>query len=481
MSNNFAFPGVPQYGPQPYAPGVPQAQQYGGSFGNGSYGAGTTVGNFGQVAQANSATGAAGLTGAGPGDPYVAPNNKGPAPQLGLMQDYGDYQNFGTIAQQYGAQGAGQLNTPAITNALGQTQLGAQGRLTGQVQQNQASNILNSAAMGNTASQRLLASAAQGNQPSAAEIQQRQGIQQGVANAAAMGASTRGNFGLANASRNAMAAEARGANEIAAGGAATRANEMAAARQAYAGAQGQAQGQYGQAAAAQAQNNVLAASQNYGAQAQNQGTNLGYLTGQQAAYQNQGNTALGAAEAQGNLDIGQAAQNMQQQVAQNQLTQGYVSGGTQAAAGLIGMAALAGSDERIKRDIRPAMDVQDAPSIEHRGMHPESRGAEPMHHRPAGEIMSQLDHFNPVSFHYKAAHDTPNQQAADAPQVGVLAQDVERGPAGRMLVAHAPDGTKMLHIPSMVGVMAAGEGALKARGDDHEARLARLERLLRAA
>jgi hypothetical protein len=417
----------PQY---PYGPPIGQpTQPNSAAFGyqntpSGQPWMGTQVGRFGQTSAQNIANGTAGNGAAGIGDPYLPPAGHGQPPQIGNMQDYGDYQNFGSIAQNYGAAGASQLNTPGVTGSLDLTQSGARGTLHGQQVQNAATG--------------LLGQAAQGRVPSAAEIQQRQGIEQGLSQAQAQAASTRGNFGLANAQKQAMAAQATGANVGAASGAALRANEMA-----------QARGQYAQAAGAQANNQVSAAQLNAAAQAQNQGTNLGYLTGQQAAYQNQANTALGAGEAQGNLDIGQAAQNNQAQIAQNQLTQGYVGAGSQAFGTLLTAGALM-SDERMKRDIRPA-----------------------------GEIMSQLDHFHPVSFNYKAASDTPNQQAADAPQVGVLAQDVERGPAGRMLVQHGPQGEKYLHVPSMVGAMAAGEGALKQRADNHEARLLKLEQLLR--
>jgi hypothetical protein len=60
----------------------------------------------------------------------------------------------------------------------------------------------------------------------------------------------------------------------------------------------------------------------------------------------------------------------------------------------------------------------------------------------------------------------------------VLAQDVERGPAGATLIQHRPDGAKMLHLGNMTGALAAGAGALKRRSDSHEARIALLERAL---
>ena len=393
-------------------------------------------------------------TGVGNFGSTIVDNNTPPkdlnAPQFQGFQDYGDYQNFGAMAQRYGAAGAGQLNTPAVTGALNQTQAGANGMLRGQQNQNIATTGLGQAAQGHSASQDLLASAAQGNQPSAAEMQMEGGLQTGLSQAQSQAASTRGNFGLANAQKQAMAAQGSAASNAAALGGQQRAAEMAQAQQAYAQAQGQAQGAFAQSAGAQANNQLLGAQQNYAAQAQNQGTNLGYLTGQQQAYQNQAGMALGAAQGQANIDIGQSAQNTQQNIANQQITQGYVSGGAQAAGTLLAGAALL-SDETTKRDIRGN----------------------------AGDALSQLDQFKPVAFSYKAAHDTPNQQAADAPQVGVLAQDVEKGPAGRMLVQHTPDGRKALHIPSMVGAMAAGEGALKQRGDNHEERIMKLEALLR--
>jgi hypothetical protein len=414
----------PTYGQPIVVPQAPGSVGYNVPTPSGFGVQGATVGNFGTIAAANAQNG--NTAGAQPGNAYLPPPGAKTAPPLlSGMQDYGDYQNFGTIAQGYGAQGAGQLNTPAVTSALGRTQAGAEGLLGGQANANNSVHLLEQAAFGNT--------------PSAADIQQRAGIQQGLAQAQSQAASTRGNFGLANAQKQAMAAQATGATQGATQGSALRAQEMA-----------QAQGQYAQAAGAQASNQTAAAAANYAAQAQNQGTNLGYLTGQQQAYQNQAQTALGAAEGQGNLDIGQGAQNTQQNIANQQITQGYVSGGAQAAGALLTGAALM-SDERTKRDIRGN----------------------------AGDVLSQLDQFKPMGFSYKAANDTPNQQAADAPQVGVLAQDVEKGPAGRMLVRHDELGRKVIDVPSMTGVLAAGEGALKQGADDHEARIAKLEALLR--
>jgi hypothetical protein len=389
---------------------------------------GSQVGNFGALAAQNTAAMKAGQTpnGALSGQIGVQPKYWD-APQINTSQDYGDYQNFGSIAQQYGAAGAGQLNTPAITGALGQTQAGAHGQLGGQVNANSAVGMLGQAAAGNT--------------PSAADIQQQAGIQQGLAQAQSQAASTRGNFGLANAQKQAMAAQATGATQGATQGAVLRAQEMA-----------QAQGQYAQAAGAQANNQTAAAAANYAAQAQNQGTNMGYLTGQQQAYQNQAQTALGAATSQGNLDIGQSAQATQQAIANQQNTTQLVGAGAAGTGAILtGIGLGLGSDERMKKDVRGN----------------------------AGDVLSQLDQFKPMGFSYKAAHDTPNQQAADAPQVGVLAQDVEKGPAGRMLVRHDELGRKVIDVPSMTGVLAAGEGALKQGADDHEARIAKLEALLR--
>lgn len=99
-----------------------------------------------------------------------------------------------------------------------------------------------------------------------------------------------------------------------------------------------------------------------------------------------------------------------------------------------------------------------------------------------GAALEQLNHFRPETFRYKDPRMAPNPEAAGAEHVGIMAQDAEQGPAGATLVRHSgPAGIRSLDTPAMVGALAAGAGALKARTDEHAERLDRLERMLRRA
>jgi hypothetical protein len=332
-----------------------------------------------------------------------------------------------------------------------------------------------------------------------------------------------------------------GANQAAAIQAQAQQAYAAQAQQAAALQQAYAQGNAGAAATLAGQQ--IAATQAYqNAGMQQVGQQLGYLTAQQQAALQQGTQAANLAVAQGNLDIQQQAQNTAAQQVSNNWT-GQLAGAALAAGGAVlasdarmkyGITSAMDSggdysdfrisDNRIARDdpyddqrytappdtgdhiVREnpygeapdssgynfgktgkgvmnaglsLMQPQQAYIPGYSGPVSDERAKEDIHaHSP---VMRQLDAFDPKMFHYRDPRLAPNPEAGDAPHMGVIAQDVARGPAGRTLVQTGPNGMLNLNTPAMVGTLAAGEGALKRRTDDHDARLRALERVARRA
>lgn len=71
-----------------------------------------------------------------------------------------------------------------------------------------------------------------------------------------------------------------------------------------------------------------------------------------------------------------------------------------------------------------------------------------------GEIDSFLGNIRPYSYEYK------NPQHGQGPQIGVMAQDLEKSIAGNDIVEQSPDGMKMINIPKAVGLLMAGQARL---------------------
>lgn len=225
----------------------------------------------------------------------------------------------------------------------------------------------------------LLAASANGQGPNPGAIAAQQGQQAAQAFAASQAASARGGFGVGSAQKAAMqtgAAMGQQNTQAAALAAAqqqlasqqqyaqaqgqaqgTLAGAVGQAQGTYAGAQGAAQGTYqnainsglqgyaGQAnnlyqnATGQAAQGVAGAAQYNGAAMGNQMANLNYGLSQQQFYQQQADEAAQLAGNQANVDINQSAQTVQQNIANNQLMQGYVGAG----AGLIGAGFTGGA------------------------------------------------------------------------------------------------------------------------------------------
>jgi hypothetical protein len=277
----------------------------------------------------------------GPQDQWVQPQSTDSA-------NYGSYMLAGNQAQQMGA--AAQpwaTQDQNVGNAVNMAQAQAQAPTAQQMNayslmgnmangpssmQGGAAGNLAQIAAGTSAPQQqmamsnaLLGQAAMGNAPSAAQAQLQAGLNQSQAQAQAMANSTRGQFGLANAQRAAMGAQANMASQASNQAAQLRANEMANARSAYAqGTQAagnlQASGAQAYGAFANQQNaNAIGAAQNYGQYANQQ------FGAQTNAIQNAGNLAAGQQNAALNYYTQQQNALLQQQNMASQLSQADVN------------------------------------------------------------------------------------------------------------------------------------------------------------
>ena len=198
----------------------------------------------------------------------------------------------------YRGQGAGAYqttaNAAAATGSIGQDRKAAQANYGNANQAAQtAANYQAGAQNAGLAAQQgavgMLSNAAAGNTPSAADIQQQQGVDAAVRSQQALAAGARGSAGLASAQYNAGQNTANVQQTAVDQGAQLRAQEQATARQAYAGA---AQGLSG--AAANAVQGAQSEQQLQANQAQYQSTNQAQQMAQNDAFQqNQNQYALG--------------------------------------------------------------------------------------------------------------------------------------------------------------------------------------------
>jgi hypothetical protein len=297
-------------------------QQVGGIGPGGPAGplAGSSV-NYGTVDQNNQR--GASLGGGWAGN--VAMSEPGNAnaygPNIANTPEYQTYANMTGIAGGYGAAGA-----PYVQGA---------GQVGGQL--GQYGSAAYGSAMGNTQSQQqnrqalgYLQQQAAGQAPSAAQLQMQQGYQQALANAQAQAGSTRGNLGLAGAEKGAMGQATQAGQQTNAATAQLRAQEMAGAQTAYAQ-------ETNQAAIQQAQ-----AIQNYGQYAQQQQQlGLGYQTGQEQFYGQEGANAGTMAVAQGGIGQGLSGYATQQNIANQQQQTQLAGAGIGAAGSFLGALALA--------------------------------------------------------------------------------------------------------------------------------------------
>lgn len=414
-------------------------------------------------------------------------NGPGPAPQWG-----------GTSAGTY-AQG---MNAAQGRNSIGQGMGGASQYGLGGYQQDYQN------AQGNAAQARgsqqdalgLMQSAAQGNQPSVAQMQMQAGTEDSIkAQMAAANSARGGGAAEALAQRNAQnnAAQAQQTNVFNTG--MERAQEMA-----------QARGQYGEMAGSM-RGQDLASQQQAMA-----GQQMAYNTAQAQAQLGLANTAqndtmslgmggLGNQAAGAQLNADTANQALQQQAQEFNASQNssMVSGMVGAATGLAGAGMM--SDIRAKTDVAPQGRMWGtglgAPSAPMQGVAPPGAGGPPsptftqnmgrglmdvsrsLTAAPPPQPMpisinsderakfgasrdTAADQFlstlQPYTYRYKNPDDEPRTQPTGRPYLGIMAQNVERGPTGGTIVANTPRG-KAIELGPMVSALAAGTGRLAQR------------------
>ena len=328
----------------------------------------------------------------------------------GSFAPQGDTTSFyDQLAQQYAGQNADNI---AGANAGAQSAIGAFGA-------NQK-NV--------NASLGALASAAAGNQPSQAQIQQTQGIQQSIAASQALANSARGGPAAWTAAQTGAQGQMASTQQSAIQqGAALRAQEMATAR-----------GQYATAAQGAGSMNAQAAGQfgTYGSGMtglanSTMGAMLGY--GQNAAAQ-----ANAQENAWNNVVSGATSNNA-----------GNAASATGATIGAIGTGLATMSDVRVKRAIVPiGEEDRDRPM-----------GAYERHPPPSGSASEEmLSQVHPYAFNYKPGiGEDPN-----ARRFGVMAQDLEKTPMGKSIVRDTPIG-KHIDVTHAMGAALAGLADLNRR------------------
>lgn len=110
-------------------------------------------------------------------------------------------------------------------------------------------------------------------------------------------------------------------------------------------------------------------------------------------------------------------------------------------------------------------------------MHSDKRLKTPMGGPNESHAEQFLDHLHPQTYKWKNPSDAPNPNAAQTPNLGVYAQDVEKGPEGHSIVQDTPHG-KVMDLHALTGALAAGAGALKKKSDMHDQRLSRIEHFM---
>lgn len=273
--------------------------------------------------------------------------------------------------------------------------------------------------------------AGQGPAQAAAQAQLQQGVQQGMLAQAAAANSARGGgpalaAAQANGQQNSLALTQNAGIQ-----AAQLRAQMAgqAQQQLVAGAQGAQQvGQQGQQGLAQSEQGYgqLANSALLG-QAQTQegvyGANIGAATAANTANQQQQSAVLG-----GLIGLGTGA-----------LTAGI---GPAAKDGAAAINPRTLSDERIKHDVEDAS--------------------------PGNSADAFLSTLKPYTYAYDRPEDEPTDEPSGGRYLGVMAQNVERGPTGRTLVRETPAG-KAIEGPAALSAMLAGVGRMHERVSQLEA------------
>lgn len=370
----------------------------------------------------------------------------------------------------------------------------------------------------------MAASQAAGTGPSAADAQMRAGLLQAQRTAASTAASTRGNFGLAGAQRTAQATSAGMQQDAINSAAQLKAKEQQAGLQSYIQAtQAQreadlkAAGLSAQEAEAQAQ---LEAQQNMANQSTS-GNLLGGIVGTVGSLAG-GLVALSDANAKDEIQdpfyqptsAGGAGMTPPSSGPDYKAAGGAFGKGISDAWSGLSHEQLGGSggmstpspqdmmgysDQRLKdkaydqgmADAAAQLPPPPAPPLDQSpGFRPPANmgaamgpmQAQPPQPRQAGPGDQAADEFlnslQPHAFTWKDPNAAPNPKAANAPNLGIYAQEVEKTPWGQSIVQQEPGGYKQLDIKALTTALAAGAGTLKKQQDDHSQRLAALEAMV---
>jgi hypothetical protein len=90
-----------------------------------------------------------------------------------------------------------------------------------------------------------------------------------------------------------------------------------------------------------------------------------------------------------------------------------------------------------------------------------------------------MDTLEPHAFLWRDKSVAPNPRAANSPNLGVMAQQVEQSPWGNAIVQRDPaTGYRTLDKSALIGALAASAGALKHQQDEHALRIEAMERAL---
>lgn len=294
----------------------------------------------------------------------------------------------------------------------------------------------------------LYRDAAMGNGPSAAQSQFQQGLdaslraQQSIANSARGGAMAR------SAARSEGAANAGDMSARATSmAAALRAQEMQSAMQGYAGASGQLRGSDLMAQGQDAQQAQFQAGMQLQSRGQNDQAGLGYEQLGQGARSMEmgGNAAMENAKAQrwmaqnGWANASTEAANQRESERQDR----YIAAGA-----AVGSAAIASSDARGKKDVKPG----------------------------DGKVKGFLDALQAHEYSYK----DPARNGAGR-HVSPMAQELEHaGPVGRSMVTDTPHG-KVVDYGKGLGAMLAAQASLNTRIESLEKALASRKARTKAA
>lgn len=321
-----------------------------------------------------------------------------------------------------------------------------------------------------------------GRGPSMAQTQFQQMNDAAIRGQMAMANSARGATAQAGALREAQLNAGQLGAQAAATGGSLRAQEQLGALQ----QMGAATNNMGQLALGQYGLEQQEALQQAGLQQQQNALNDNATLGLYGLSRGEHNDAMGAYDAYMGRSLG--AQGLQHEANKDASATGTnIFGGLMSAAGgLIG----GGSDARVKSDIEYAgglkdgrkmtgladVAIHDAQSDTRRRQLPsvtsDERTKIGLHNASeASEADQFLNTLKPYSYQYKDTSYEPTASPTGGRYLGVMAQNLEKGPTGKTIVREDARGMKKLEGGALMSALAAGTGRLHERLSELEARL----------